>query len=48
MKHDDDISLDRRQALKCAADVVDLAEGGFPLAGGRIDIVAGAGVPPLV
>jgi anti-sigma factor RsiW len=34
--------------LPVAADVVDLAEAGFPLAGGRIDIVAGAGVPTLV
>ena len=34
--------------LPVAAEVVDLAEAGFPLAGGRIDIVAGAGVPTLV
>ncbi len=34
--------------LPVAAVVVDLAEAGFPLAGGRIDIVAGAGVPTLV
>jgi anti-sigma factor RsiW len=34
--------------LPVAADVVDLAEAGFPLAGGRIDIVAGAAVPTLV
>ena len=29
--------------LPVAAEVVDLAEAGFPLAGGRIDIVAGRG-----
>jgi anti-sigma factor RsiW len=34
--------------LPVAAEVVDLAEAGFPLAGGRIDIVGGAGVPTLV
>jgi len=34
--------------LPVAAVVVDLAEAGFPLAGGRIDVVAGAGVPTLV
>ncbi len=34
--------------LPIAAEVVDLAEAGFPLAGGRIDIVAGEGVPTLV
>jgi anti-sigma factor RsiW len=34
--------------LPVAAAVVDLASEGFPLAGGRIDIVAGAGVPTLV
>ena len=34
--------------LPVAAEVVDLSEAGFPLAGGRIDIVAGAGVPTLV